>query len=240
MIALATYLYNDLTDFKIDRINKRNTAYSEERLQYYTTLYSVVGFFSISIILAFSINFLTGFGSLAFCGLGIAYSHPKIHLKDRFVIKTVVTAIGGVIASLMGSFAVESFSLLVIASSAIVFLFYFVNGPLNDIRDIHGDKQGGRSTIPIVLGVNKSFAIIMITIISIGTIVLLSHIFLDVHLVGMIAGLAVCVYVMKRIIQLSKNYSDKSQMNNVRTLVRNSILFVQLSLWMGLLANSVL
>lgn len=240
MIALATYLYNDLTDFKIDRINKRNTAYSEERLQYYTTLYSVVGFFSISIILAFSINFLTGLGSLAFCALGIAYSHPKIHLKDRFVIKTVVTAIGGFIASLMGSFAVESFSLLVIASSAIVFLFYFVNGPLNDIRDIHGDKQGGRSTIPIVLGVNKSFAIIMLTMISIGAIVLLSHIFLDVHLVGMAAGIVVCGYVMKRIIQLSKNYSDKSQMNNVRTLVRNSILFVQLSLWIGLLANSVL
>ena len=140
----------------------------------------------------------------------------------------------------MGSFAAESFSLLVIASSVIVFLFYFVNGPLNDIRDIHGDKKGGRSTIPIVLGVNKSFAIIILTIVSIGITVLLSHIFLEVHLVGMIIGLAVCGYVMKRIIQLSKNYTDKSQMNNVRTLVRNSILFVQLSLWAGLLVNSIL
>lgn len=240
MIALATYLYNDLTDFKIDRINKRNTAYSEERLQYYTTFFSVIGFFSISILLAFSINFLTGLGSLAFCGLGIAYSHPKIHLKDRFVIKTAVTGIGGFIASLMGSFAAESFSLLVIASSVIVFLFYFVNGPLNDIRDIRGDKQGGRSTIPIVLGVNKSFAIIMLTIASIGMVVLLSHIFLGVHLVGMIIGIAICGYVMRRIVQLSKNYDDKTQMNNVRTLVRNSILFVQLSLWVGLLANNIL
>lgn len=240
MIALATYLYNDLTDFQIDRVNQRTTVYSEEKLQYYTTFFSVAGFFITSIILAFSVNFLTGLGSLAFCGLGIAYSHPKIHLKDRFVIKTIVTGIGGFIASLMGSFAAENFSLLVIASSVIVFLFYFVNGPLNDIRDIHGDQKGGRSTIPIVLGIDKSFAIIIITIISIAIVVVLSYLFLEVHLVGMIIGIAICGYVIKSIVQLSKNYNDKSKMNSVRTLVRNSILFVQLSLWVGILVNNIL
>lgn len=240
MIALATYLYNDLTDFKIDQVNQRDTVYSEEKLQYYTTFFSVSGFFIIAIILAFSINFSTGLGSLAFCGLGIAYSHPKIHLKDRFVIKTIVTGIGGFIVSLMGSFAAENFSLLVIASSVIVFLFYFVNGPLNDIRDIRGDQKGGRSTIPIVLGIDKSFAIIISIILSIIIVVVLSYLFLEVHWVGMIIGIAVCAHVIRNIVQLSKNYNNKSKMNSVRTLVRNSILFVQLSLWVGLLVNNML
>ena len=239
MIALATYLYNDLTDYKIDQINQRNTAYQEKKFQYYTKYYSVVGFFIASILIAFSINFLTGLGSLVFCGLGVAYSHPRIHLKDRFVIKTIVTGIGGFIASLMGSFAAESFSFLVLASSSVVFLFYFVNGPLNDIRDIHGDKEGGRNTIPIVLGINKSFAITIITIMSIAIILLASYLFFDVHLLGMVLGLFVCAYVIRSIVQLSKDYKDKTKMNKTRTLVRNSILAVQLSLWAGLIINNI-
>src|SRR6266571_8867607 len=39
LLALATYLYNDLTDYNVDRINKRKTAFSSEPSKYKATLY---------------------------------------------------------------------------------------------------------------------------------------------------------------------------------------------------------
>src|SRR6185437_4839640 len=127
-LALATYLYNDLTDYDVDKVNSRDNNYSSKRTNYRQILYSTIGFFVISISLAFSINVLTGIAALAFLGLAILYSHPKIHLKDMFVIKTVVTAAGGFIAALMGSLAVQNVSYVGISASLMFFLMYFING----------------------------------------------------------------------------------------------------------------
>ena len=63
-------------------------------------------------MLAFSINIQTGLGALVFLGLAVAYSHPKIHLKNMFVVKTIVTALGGFIASMMGALAIQNVSYL--------------------------------------------------------------------------------------------------------------------------------
>lgn len=240
LVALATYLYNDLTDYNIDQINDRKVVYDSKKTQYYTTLYSTIGFFFISILLAFSINVTTGLTSLAFFGLAIAYSHPNTHLKDRFLIKTLVTASGGFIASMMGSLAAENLSYLVIVSSSIVFLFYFVNGPLNDIRDMRGDREGGRRTIPIVIGVQKSFFIIILTIFLVALITLISYFFLGIHIIGMVLGLAVCAHLLLRIKKLSKHYEDKKYMNQTRTVVRNSMFANQIALLIGLVLNSVI
>lgn len=154
-LALATYLYNDLTDYDVDKVNNRDTI-SSKRTHYLQILYCTIGFFVVSVLLAFSINVQTGVGALVFLGLAVAYSHPKIHLKNLFVVKTIVTALGGFIASMMGSLAIQNVSYLAVASSSIVFLIYFINGPLNDIRDLEGDRKGGRRTIPIVIGVRKA------------------------------------------------------------------------------------
>lgn len=239
-LALATYLYNDLTDYDVDRINNRDTASSSKKMQYHQILYPTIGFFAVSVLLAFSINILTGIGSLAFLGLAIAYSHPRIHLKDLFVIKTIVTAAGGFIASLMGALAAQHMSYLAISSSLIVFLIYFINGPLNDIRDIEGDRKGGRRTIPIVLGVNKSFMLIISSIFSIAGIIIASNYFLGIHLIGSVMGLVVCAYLVMQIKKLSSNYENKKKMNQTRTTVRNSIFTIQISLFLGLVMNEFL
>jgi 4-hydroxybenzoate polyprenyltransferase len=179
-------------------------------------------------------------GALVFLGLAIAYSHPKVHLKNMFVVKTVVTALGGFIASMMGALAIQHVSYLAITSSAIVFLIYFINGPLNDIRDLEGDRKGGRQTIPIVIGVKKSFAIIIGSIFSIATMIVASYCFLGVHIAGVILGLIVCGYLVLKIMNLSTNYSNKKKMNKTRTTVRNSIITIQISMFVGLVLNQFL
>lgn len=238
-LALAAYLYNDLTDRDIDQINNRDTI-SSKRPSHQHVLCATVGFFIVSILLAFSINVQTGMASLISVGLAIVYSHPKTHLKNMFVVKTIITAMGGFTASMMGAFAIQNISYLAIASSLIVFMIYFINGPLNDIRDLEGDKKGGRKTIPIVIGVKKSFMMIIISISSIATVILSSYYFLGMHLVGVVLGLIICSYLILKIIKLSKNYADKKKMNKTRTVVRNSIFYIQISLFAGLILHQFL
>ncbi len=238
-LALATYLYNDLTDYDIDQVNDRDTP-SSQRKNYLQILYHTIGFFVVSILLAFSINVQTGIGALVFLGLAVAYSHPKVHLKNMFIIKTVVTALGGFIASMMGALAVHNISYLAMTSSAIVFLIYFINGPLNDIRDLEGDRKGGRRTIPIVIGVRKSFAIIIGSISSIAIMIVASYCFLGMNVAGVGLGLTVCGYLVLKIMNLSKTPDDKKKMNKTRTTVRNSIFTIQISIFVGLALNQLL
>ncbi len=235
LVALATYLYNDLTDYNVDKANNLKTY--ESKKQYATTRNFTVLFFAVSIAMSFSINVTTGIDCVLFSALAIAYSHPRTHLKDRFVIKTVVTGAGGFIASMMGAHALGVTTPLSIISSFVVFLFYFVNGPLNDIRDVRGDREGGRRTIPIVIGVQKTFTLVVLIIFSIGAMIVSSYLFFGVHLAGMAAGLLVCSYVVMRIIRLSRQYENKEMMNKTRTVVRNSILASQLAMWAGLVLS---
>ena len=238
-LALATYLYNDLTDYDVDEINNRNTI-SSKRTNYKQILYSTIGFFVVSILLAFSINLQTGIGSLVFSGLGIAYSHPKIHLKNLFVVKTIVTALGGFIASMMGGLAIQHISYVAVLSSSIVFLIYFINGPLNDIRDLEGDRKGGRKTIPIILGVRKTFGVIFSSILSIASMIVASYYLFGVNIVGILLGLGICVYLVLKIFRLLGNYENKLKMNKTRTTVRNSIFSIQISIFVGLILTQFL
>lgn len=238
-IALATYIYNDLTDYKIDASNNRKYGHSSKDT-YNKTLYATIGLFSTGLVLAYSINPATTVLAVFFTALAVSYSHPRIHLKDRFVIKTTVTAIGGLIASLMGSFATDNFNSLVLLASTIVFLVYFINGPLNDIRDLKGDKEGGRRTIPIVLGISKSFLLIYSILGLMGLILTVSYVLFDLHILGLAIGLSYVGYVGVKIASLTKSYQDKAKMNKTRAIVRNSIFASHLSLYLGLLLPNML
>ena len=238
-LALATYLYNDLTDYDVDKVNSRDNNYSSKRTNYKQILYSTIGFFVISISLAFSINVLTGIAALAFLGLAILYSHPKIHLKDMFVIKTVVTAAGGFIAALMGSLAVQNVSYVGISASLMFFLMYFINGPLGDMGDISGDRKGGRRTIPIVLGIKKTFGFIFASVAAMALILVANYYFLGLNVLGLSLGLTICTYVAFRITKLLAHYEDKKMMSKTRTAVRFSVFAVQLSMLAGIIVNVI-
>ncbi|MGI0018336.1 MAG: UbiA prenyltransferase family protein [Nitrosotalea sp.] len=238
-LALATYLYNDLTDYDVDKVNSRDNNYSSKRTNYKQILYSTVGFFVLSISLAFSINVPTGIAALAFLGLAIVYSHPKIHLKDMFVIKTIVTAAGGFIAALMGALAVQNVSYVGISASLMFFLMYFINGPLGDMGDISGDKKGGRRTIPIVLGIPKTFGVIFASVAAMAMILVANYYFFELNILGLFLGLAICAYVAFRIKKLFVQYENKKVMSKTRTAVRFSVFAVQLSMLVGIISNIV-
>ncbi|MBI3640284.1 MAG: UbiA prenyltransferase family protein [Thaumarchaeota archaeon] len=240
LLALATYLYNDLTDYNVDKINKRKTAFSSEPSKYKATLYSTVAFFLISISLAFSINLQTGAASLVFLLLAITYSHPRTHFKDKFVLKTLVTAAGGSIASLMGYFASDSSSYLGIISSFIAFMFWFTLGPLGDVSDIRGDKQNGRRTFPIVIGIRNTFLLMHLVITAIVSLIILLYYLHEINMLGLILSTTVCAITYFMIRRVSKYYEDKKIIKQTRTTLRYSLFAIQIMVFLGLITSQVI
>ncbi|MDE1765412.1 MAG: UbiA prenyltransferase family protein [Thaumarchaeota archaeon] len=238
-IALASYVYNDLTDQKIDRRNGKKSS-EIPREMYGPTRNYVIFFFVLSNILTFSINWQTGLADSLAIALAIVYSHPRTHLKDKFILKTAITGGGGFIASIMGSLAVGNVPPLAFVSSFTVFLFYFLLGPLGDITDMKGDKEAGRRTIPIVLGIPRSFLFMILVTLFIGSMIFTSYLTFGLNIIAMILGLMVCSYAIKQIRTVSKNFSNKEKMNKTRTILRFSFFGIQLVLMCGTLLSSVI
>ncbi|MEO9307518.1 MAG: UbiA family prenyltransferase [Nitrososphaera sp.] len=237
-LALATYLYNDLTDYDVDKVNDRRTV-SSTRSYYYQILYHTLGFFAVSVLLAFSINVQTGVSSLGFLALAILYSHKRTHLKDRFVWKTVVTAAGGSIAAFMGFFASDTFSYLGIVSPIIAFMFWFTLGPLGDVSDIAGDKANGRRTFPIVLGVKNTFRLMHYVIFSLMLLISSLYYFGLINVLGLIMSLVTCTSVSCVIMRVSKNYNEKRIIKQTRTILRYSLFLIQIMFIVGTVVTNL-
>ncbi|MEO9277850.1 MAG: UbiA family prenyltransferase [Nitrososphaera sp.] len=237
-LALATYLYNDLTDYSVDRTNNRKTP-SSDPSRYRTTFYVTLFFFAISILSAFAINIQTGIASIAFLIIAITYSHPKTHLKDRFVVKTVATAAGGAIASLMGYTASDSISYAGLIPPFIAFMFWFTLGPLGDISDIRGDRENGRKTFPIVLGICSTFRLMYLAIFSIMAGIFVMYYVNAINVTGLILSLSTCVFTIFVIKRVSKQYENKKIIKQSRTMLRYNIFIIQFVMFVGLVLDKI-
>jgi geranylgeranylglycerol-phosphate geranylgeranyltransferase len=174
LMALAIYIYNDLTDFELDKINKTNRPFITGKATKQQLVVIVYVLNAIALLLTYFINFYALFLSIIFITIGITYSHPKVSLKKKFPLKTVLTAAGAGLLSLLGgasaltstTIAITNgnydggnnlhYSLLqlpIIYPALFFFAFFFILGPLGDIGDLKGDKAVGRRTFPIVLGI---------------------------------------------------------------------------------------
>jgi geranylgeranylglycerol-phosphate geranylgeranyltransferase len=175
-MALATYIYNDIADMEVDKINKTNrpSVTGKSTRKQLIVIVSVLN--GTALLLVSSMGLYTIFISVLFISLGIAYSHPKLNLKDKFPLKTVVTAAGAGLLSLLGGVAAVTTttnasydnntfffpSLIPIIYAALFFFaFFFILGPLGDIGDLKGDRAVGRRTFPIVLGIRSTILVML-------------------------------------------------------------------------------
>ena len=175
-MALATYIYNDVTDFELDKINKTNrpSVTGKATEKQLVIIVSVLN--AIALLLVSFINFYALFISIIFIALGVAYSHPKLNLKDKFPLKTVVTATGAGLLSFLGGTAslvttngnyydnnpYSLMSLPITTYAALFFFaFFFILGPLGDIGDLEGDRAVGRRTFPIVIGIRPTMMVMI-------------------------------------------------------------------------------
>lgn len=232
-LALGAYVYNDITDFEVDKINKTNRP-SVTGKATKSQLVNLVSFlFGFSVLLTASINFYSIFISVFFTLLGITYSHQRFNLKNKFPLKTVATASGAALLSLLGGTAVTNISLPIIYAALFFFAFFFILGPLGDIGDLKGDRAGGRRTFPIVIGMKPTLMVMLSVPILILLITLLTHIIVHFNnkmfgiypIVGTsMATLALLLYISKRLNDVSVIKSMRPKMRYLHVLMQISLL----------------
>ncbi len=254
-MALATYIYNDIVDFEVDKINKTNrpSMTGKATKRQLIIIVSVLNGIALLLTSLASLNAL--YVSVLFISLGIAYSHPSLGLKEKFPLKTVVTAAGAGLLSLLGGTAAltatnsnyvennsfSSSSMLPIVYAALFFFaFFFILGPLGDIGDLKGDKIVGRRTFPIVLGIRSTITIML----SVPLIIMLMSISVAyyvydndmkngaifMHLSGISLIVSTCMATLAFILRISKKVNDTLTIKATRPKMRFLHILLQISL----------
>ena len=236
-LALGAYVYNDMTDLEVDKINRTNRP-SVTGKATGSQLANLVSFlFGVSLLLAATLNFYTIFISIFFILLGIAYSHQRFNLKDKFPLKTVVTASGAALLSLLGGAAVTGLSWPVIYAALFFFAFFFILGPLGDIGDLKGDRAGGRRTFPIVLGMKLTLMVMLSVPIIILSLTISSDIILHLNskTFGIYPIVGTSLATLGLLLHISKRLNDVSVIKSTRPKMRYLHVLMQISLLVAFL-----
>jgi geranylgeranylglycerol-phosphate geranylgeranyltransferase len=235
LIMLAVYSYNDVVDLNVDRINAPNRPLVSGRVNKKELARLIWILNGSGLALAAMINLETLAAASALILLGIVYSHPKTHYRDIFPLKTLLTATGALLVSLMGGFAVGNLSPYVIYAGFVFFAFECVLASLGDIHDVKGDKSGGRRTFPIVIGLNSTIAMMMMICASIAvTTIMISGIF-SINNVGLMMVIATCSIAIAVARGLLRNHDNRIYVRNSRHVMRFVHVFLQLALFIGVI-----
>jgi len=84
--------------------------------------------------------------------LGLFYSAKPIRLKRVFLMKQVITMLGGAIACLSAGLAAGTMTVQLLYLTGLYILSTAGIGPLYDLKDMESDRIGGIKTIPLVWG----------------------------------------------------------------------------------------
>lgn len=139
-IVLSIYIYNDITDMEIDRINKldRPLAKGELSRSEAIRLVTVLGISGLAI--AFIIDLRVFLFALAYAVLFFVYSFPPIRLKRMFLVNKLTVATEVALSYLMGGAVAGVIPVFLIVA------YGFVGGLSTsmwiDFRDMEGDKTG--------------------------------------------------------------------------------------------------
>jgi geranylgeranylglycerol-phosphate geranylgeranyltransferase len=234
-LFLATYIYNDLADFDVDKINYTNRPFVKDKVTKSNMVVCVLTLYFVGLILALSVSLVSFFITTIILALGISYSNPKTNLKDKFPLKTVVTASGGALASVLGGIIINYSSFNVLSITFVGFSFFlswFILGPLGDVADVKGDKKVGRRTFPIVLGMKPTLLImylIPLVIVSAMGIIQLDGI-IRVETIGFVAVIGSFIQLEVQILRVNRrlNENDYNTIKTIRPKMRISIVLTQI------------
>lgn len=157
--ALGVYLYNDICDMEEDMTISKivdltpasrplgRGLVSKKRMGVFSALLMVLGLTSSALI-----NKEVLLLQIVFIFLGLLYSTKPIRLKRIFLMKQVITVIGGAIAGLSAGLAAGTITVQLLYLTGLYVLFTAGVGPLYDLKDMESDRIGNVKTIPIVWG----------------------------------------------------------------------------------------
>ncbi|VVC04019.1 Digeranylgeranylglyceryl phosphate synthase [Candidatus Bilamarchaeum dharawalense] len=157
---LGINLLNQITDIKIDKINKPHRPLPSGKMSENTaTILSAILFLgacTFAVLASLQVFYLTIF----YIFLGIVYSAEPIRLKERFLFNNLATAIGyNFLNFLIGWVIFQPILQAPFPLLLLLFTYDFIAINSKDYFDLAGDKKFGVKTLVSLLGVDAAMKI---------------------------------------------------------------------------------
>ena len=227
LASLGVYVYNDITDIGEDSINSAQRPLIAGKVTKSQAAKFVVAIWSASLLLQVSLTWAAAGMTLLYILLGVVYSHPATHLKKLFPLKTVVTALGGAMASLVGGLAAGGITPQVLFAATVFFLFFFILGPLGDVGDLEGDRMQGRRTFPVVLGIKNTIRLVLSLPVVISLLALISYHYFNFNLVSPILVGIISTVSFLILRPLTSHWENKKYLKKTRNRIRPMHILLQ-------------
>lgn len=162
LICAAGNTVNDIVDIEVDRVNRPNRVLVRGVLTIrYAHVLSII-LNGAALLLAISVSWDVTVIALVFIGLLYLYNYimKKVALVGNIIISFLAGLtfiMGGVAVDLQFAFELPG----PLIGFALAFLFHLVREIVKDVQDIEGDRSAGISTLPQIIGPQKSLMIVL-------------------------------------------------------------------------------
>jgi len=233
--AAVGYVFNDIMEVEIDKINNVNRPIAQEKVSRKKAISLVLLLTVLALVLSLSINLQTFLLSTSFLTIGFLYSAPKIYLKKRFLIKQLAPAVNGSISNLVGGAAVGNMPPSLLYASLLFFVFAIAGSPIVDLADIRGDKAKGAKTFVVVFGPSFTVRLGVTILLSFSIITFLVAPFLGLSILAPVMITASVLFFAWTAFLLLRRYHDPKQCAIAYKRLALSFTLAQLATLFGVL-----
>jgi len=178
-IALCVYMYNDITDTEMDKLNpnkkRRPLPSGQASAREAMNLAYLAGFAGVA--LALFLRFEILLICLVWLAWFLAYSEPRIRLKKRFLLKESTPPIGLFLSVIMGAIVNGSVSPTIIFVGMFSALFVFFGVPaFRDTTDIMEDRLFGVKSLATILDWKQRLEMVILFVLAIMTLTPLTYV----------------------------------------------------------------
>jgi len=204
-IALSVYIYNDVIDADMDRLNpkKKRRPIPSGKVSKKEAMHLVFLLASLGIIMTTFLKIEIFLICLAWLIFFWAYSYPKIRLKNKIIIKEATPSVGAFASVLIGALANGLISPTVLFAGLFIFFFMLFNLPaFRDTTDIKEDKMFGVKSLATILSWKQRLEMSILSILVIMTLTPLTYVNFGFNVIFPIVVVAMSLLVLRFIFPL--------------------------------------
>ena len=236
LTTYSTYIYNDTIDAEMDTINpvKRMRPIASGKISKKSAMILFVVSGVLGLSLSYMLNINTFLVNLLYYILFTVYSHPRIRLKNMFIVKELVVAFGFPLNSLVGNFALSSvLNVSAIFAGVLVGTFSFLGMPaLQDSLDEKEDGIYGVKTMARAFSWRRRIQMLGLAVLLMMTIAPLTYSNFGFTMVLPIITVASSLILLRYIIPIYGSF-ELVKVTKVRKMTLIYLMLLQISFIIG-------
>jgi 4-hydroxybenzoate polyprenyltransferase len=164
-LSMHTVVYNDLSDYSIDKINKSKRPLQRKAISFLEAKYLSIFYFLISFIFILFNIILIHYWLFLFL-IGYFYSNNKFRFSHNFFLAPLILILGNIIIPIImgSSLSFNSYFYInqeIIKLLIMLIIMFLSIGVYKDYKDIKGDKYDNKKTLFTLFNSRKIIKIII-------------------------------------------------------------------------------